>query len=51
MGQLQIERVIPDTIFENAGVDYAGPIYVKYGHVRKPTIVKIYYLCVFVAVC
>ena len=30
------------------GVDYASPIYVKYGYVRKPTIVKAY-ICVFVS--
>lgn len=40
MGQLPIERVIPDIVFENVGVDYVGPIYTKYGHVRKPTVVK-----------
>ena len=40
MGQLPIERVTPGPIFEKVGVDYAGPIYVKYGYIRKPTIVK-----------
>jgi len=35
-------------VFENVGVDYAGPIQIKYGHVRKPTIVKAY-ICVFVS--
>ena len=29
-------------------MDYAGPIYTKYGYVRKPTIVKSY-VCVFVS--
>ena len=42
MGQLPLERVTPDIVFENIGVDYAGPIQIKYGHVRKPTIVKAY---------
>ena len=48
MGQLPMERVTPDLVFENVGVDYAGPVYVKYGHVRKPTIVKAY-ICIFVS--
>ena len=48
MGQLPMERVTPDLVFENVGVDYAGPVYVKYGHVRKPTVVKAY-VCVFVS--
>ena len=48
MGQLPIERVTPGTIFEKVGIDYAGPIHVKYGYIRKPTIVKAY-ICVFVS--
>ena len=30
------------------GVDYAGPFYIKYGSVRKPTIVK-GYVCIYVS--
>ena len=48
MGQLPMERVTPDIVFERVGVDYAGLMYVKHGHVRKPTIVKAY-VCVFVS--
>ena len=48
MGQLPIERVTPDSVFDRVGVDYAGPFYIKYGFVRKPTIVKAY-VCVFVS--
>ena len=48
MGQLPIERVTPDIVFENVGVDYAGPVYTKHGYVRKPTIVKSY-VCIFVS--
>ena len=48
MGQLPIKCVTPDIVFENAGVDYAGPVYTKYGYVRKPTIVKSY-ICLFVS--
>ena len=38
----------PGSVFEKVGVDYAGPINVKYGHVRKPVIVKSY-ICLFVS--
>ena len=43
-----MERVTPDLVFENVGVDYAGPLYVKYGSVRKPTVLKAY-VSVFVS--
>ena len=42
MGQLPIERVTPGLVFEHTRIDYAGPVYVKLGHVRKPTSVKAY---------
>ena len=42
LGQLPIERLTPDLVFDKVGVDYAGPFYVKYGHARKPTVVKTY---------
>ena len=42
LGQLPMECVTPDSVFDRIGVDYAGPIYVKYGSVRKPTVVKTY---------
>ena len=48
MGQLPIERVTPDMIFEKVGIDYAGPIHVKYDYIRKSTTVKAY-ICVFVS--
>ena len=48
LGQLPMERVTPDSVFDRVGIDYAGPLYVKYGHVRKPKIVKAY-VCVFVS--
>ena len=48
LGLLPIERTIPDSVFERVGVDYAGPFYIKYGFVRKPTIVKAY-ACIFVS--
>ena len=48
MGQLPIERISPDCIFSHVGVDYAGPIYIKHGYVRKPIAIKAY-ICVFVS--
>ena len=48
MGQLPMERITPDVEFDKVGIDYAGPIYVKQGSVRKPTILKAY-VCVFVS--
>ena len=44
--QLPLERVTPGSVFQRVGVDYAGPVKVKYGMVRKPTIVKAC-ICVF----
>ena len=48
LGQLPLERFTPDSVFERVGLDYAGPFSVKYGLVRKPTVVKAY-LCVLVS--
>ncbi len=48
LGQLPIERVTPGPVFDKVGVDYAGPVLVKYGYVRKPTVVKAY-ICIFVS--
>ena len=47
-GQLLLERVTPGSVFEKVGVDYAGPLKVKYGMVRKTHIVRAY-VCVFVS--
>ena len=48
MGQLPIERVTPNLVFDKVGVDYAGPVHIKYGSIRKPTVIKAY-ICVFVS--
>ena len=45
---MPLEPVPPGTIFENFGVDYAGPVFIKYGYVRNPTIVKAH-ICVFIS--
>ena len=42
LGRLPMECDTPDSVFENVGVDYAGPLFVKYGSVRKPTVLKAY---------
>lgn len=47
LGQLPLERVTPGSVFEKVGVDYAGPLQVKYGMVRKPAVVKAY-LCIII---
>ena len=41
-GQLPIERITPDSVFNRVGLDYAGPLQIKLGHVCKPTILKAY---------
>ena len=48
LGQLPLERVTPGPVFEKVGVDYAGPYYIKYESIRKPTIIKAY-VCAFVS--
>ena len=48
LGQLPTERLMPGLVFEHVGIDYAGPVYIKYGFIHKPTIVKAY-VCVFVS--
>ena len=42
LDQLPIECLTPDLVFDKVGVDCAGPFYIKYGHVRKTTVVKTY---------
>ena len=48
LGQLPVERITPDSVFDRVGLDYAGPFTVKYGSTRKPTLVKAY-VCIFVS--
>ena len=48
MGQLPMERVTPDSVFDRVSIEYTGPVYLKYGSIRKPTVVKAY-ICVFVS--
>ena len=47
-GQLPIERLTPGPVFDSIGIDFAGPVQVKYAYVRKPVIVKAY-VCLFVS--
>ena len=50
MGELPADGVTPSPPFSNVGIDYAGPILYKLGHVRKPVHVKAY-VAVFVCIC
>ena len=42
MGQLPIEHVMPDTVFDKVGMNYEGLVCMKQGSVCKPTIMKAY---------
>ena len=48
LGQIPVERITPDSVFDRVGVDYAGPFTIKYGSIRKPSLIKAY-VCVFVS--
>jgi hypothetical protein len=39
LGQLPVERITPDSVFDRVGLDYVGPFTVKYGSTCKPTLV------------
>ena len=47
LGQLPADRLKPGFAYERVGVDYAGPVLLKRGSVRKPMITKAY-ISVFV---
>ena len=47
LGQLPADRLKPGHVFDRLGVDYAGPVLIKSGYVRRPIITKAY-MCVFV---
>ena len=48
LGQLPRERLNPGLVFDQVGVDYAGPILIKSGAKRRPVVTK-GYICVFVS--
>jgi hypothetical protein len=48
LGQVPVERITPDSVFNGVGVDYAGPFLLKYGSIRKPSFIKAY-VCLFVS--
>ena len=47
MGQLPDSRVQPSAVFSNVGIDYAGPITIRYGGPRSKVTQKAY-ISVFV---
>ena len=47
LGQLPVDRLNNGLVFDRVGVDYAGPILVKSGRIRKPVVTKAY-IAVFV---
>jgi len=47
LGLLPASRTTPSPPFLETGLDFAGPFYVRRGHVRKPVLDKAY-VCVFV---
>ncbi len=47
MGLLPLSRTTPAPPFDNTGVDFAGSLTLRLGHIRKPTYVKTY-ACLFV---
>ena len=48
LGQLSLERIIPGFVFNEVGVDYAGPLQVKSGMVCRTSTRKAY-ACLFVS--
>ena len=48
MGQLPRARLNPGDVFRDTGVDYAGPLYIKSGPIRRPIFTKCY-VAVFVS--
>ena len=48
IGQFPAKRLTPGPVFDKVGIDFAGPIQVKYAHVRRPVIVKTY-VCLLVS--
>lgn len=47
MGLLPISRTTPFPPFYKTRIDFAGPLYIRKGHTRKPVIIKSY-ACLFV---
>ena len=40
LGQLPADQLKRGSVFERVGVEYAGPVMVKSGSIRKPILVK-----------
>ena len=50
LGQIPTEHITPDSVFDQVGIDYCGHFIIKYGSIRKPSLVKAY-VCIFMSVC
>lgn len=48
LGQLPSHCLVPGSVFQYVGVDYAGAVLIKSGYVRKPILTKAY-VCVLVS--
>ena len=46
--QLPPYKTSAESVFKQVGMDYAGPVLTKSGHIRKSTMMKCY-VCVFVS--
>ena len=49
MGPLPLERMMPGPVFDKVGVDFAGPVQTKYGHVKKTCNREVLYISLFVS--
>ena len=45
LGQIPVERITPDSVFNRVGLDYAGPFILKYGLTCKPSFNIAYVAC------
>ena len=47
LGQIPVENIISDSVFNQFGLDCAEPFNLKHGSIRKPSLSKAY-ICIFV---
>ncbi len=49
LGQLPIERITPGSVFDKVGVDYAGPVLIKYGMCVSQLLLRPIFVCSFLS--